>query len=484
MADAHKFEATWESLKQFTVPAWYQDAKFGIFIHWGVYSVPCFDTEWYPRFMYQEGSRVYEHHIKAFGPHTEFGYKDFIPQFTMENYDPAAWADLFARSGAKYVVPVAEHHDGFAMYDTDYSRWSAAQMGPRRDVLRLLADAIRERGLVLGVSNHRAENWFFMDGGTKFDSDINDPQNAEFYGPPHACSPDDQGGPGWKSKDWRPRPSGKFLDEWLARCCELVDKYEPSVFWFDWWVEQAVFEPYLQKFAAYYYNKAQNFEHGGAVNFKLEAMPQEAGVHDVERGQLAGINPHFWQTDTAISKVSWGYIGNKQDYKTPGQLVGDLIDIVSKNGCLLLNVGPRPDGTIPEEEQRILLEIGQWLAINGEAIYGSRYWDTFGEGPTEVDSGSFSDNDRAPFTAQDFRFTQKDDALYVFCLTWPESEVVVSSMGKGSSLAADQIASVRMLGSDEELRWEQCEAGLRVTPLAEKPCDYAYTLKITLKDRA
>lgn len=472
-----KFEATWESLKNYSVPEWYQDAKFGIFIHWGVYSVPAFANEWYPRNMYLQGSPEYEHHLHTWGPHKLFGYKDFIPLFKAEKFDPAGWAALFKRAGAKYVMPVAEHHDGFAMYDCSFSQWTAAKMGPRRDVLGELAEAVRREGLVFGLSSHRAEHWWFMNGGMEFDSDVRDGRYADFYGPaklvPSGAAPEN-----WASKDWRPRPDGKFMEDWLARTCELVDKYQPQVVWFDWWIEQAVFEPYLQRFAAYYYNRGLEWGKGVAINYKLESFPAGAAVFDVERGGLKGIRPHFWQTDTAVGKNSWGYVEN-QEYKTSTSLIHDLIDIVSKNGALLLNIGPRPDGTIPEGDGQILLDIGNWLAVNGEAIYGTRPWKIFGEGPTEVIEGAFQDTKRADFTSRDVRFTMKGEVLYAMFLGWPENgEVVIESLGEGREHYPLTIQQVSLLGSKEVLQWSRNPAGLKVKLPAEKPCAAAFTLKI------
>ena len=474
-----KYEATWESLQGYTIPEWYQDAKFGIFIHWGVYSVPAFGNEWYPRRMYLEGSPEFKHHRETWGPHSEFGYKDFIPMFDAAQFDAAHWADLFKKAGAKYVVPVAEHHDGFAMYDSALSPWTAAKMGPKRDIIGQLAEAVRKEGLVLGVSSHRAEHWWFFNGGRAFDSDVQDAQYDGLYGPA-APGPSHDDRVAWKNKDWHPRPNGKFLEDWLARTCELVDKYQPQVVWFDWWIEQVVFEPYLQRFAAYYYNRGEEWGKGVAINYKYESYPEGTAVFDIERGQLKGIRPQFWQTDTAVSKNSWGYITN-QDYKTPTSLIHDLIDIVSKNGALLLNIGPRPDGTIPEPDQEILLEIGRWLAVNGEAIYGTRPWTVYGEGPTEVFEGAFQDTKRAGFTAQDVRFTTKGDALYAICLGLPEGQATIASLGAGSSVPAERFAEVSMLGVDGPLSWSQDKGGLKIAVPSEMPCGHAYTFKIALK---
>lgn len=473
------FEPTWESLANYSIPDWYHDAKFGIFIHWGVYCVPAFSNEWYPRNMYWRGTPEYEHHVATYGPHAKFGYKDFIPQFTAEKFDADAWASLFQRAGAKYVMPVAEHHDGFAMYDSAHSNWTAAKMGPKRDIVGELAAATRKLGMAFGVSSHRAEHWFFMGGGREFDSDINDPAYDDFYGPAK-LHPREGNTPEWNSKDWQPRPDGKFLEDWLARCTELVDKYQPQVFWFDWWIEQTVFAPYLQRFTAHYYNRAQEWGStatgyaGVALNYKHHSFPENTAVLDIERGQLNDIRYPLWQTDTAVSKNSWCYIKG-HDYKAVGDIIGDLIDIVSKNGVLLLNIGPKPDGTIPEPEQQMLLEIGDWLRVNGEAIYGTRPYKVYGEGPTQVVAGSFNDVKRTSFSPQDIRFTTKGDVLYAHALAWPTTALIVRSLA-----GAMDIKRVSLLGSDETLIWSQTAAGLLIQPPSTQPCQHAFVFKIEI----
>ena len=427
--------------------------------------------------MYLQDTPEYAHHVATYGPQSKFGYKDFIPQFTAEHFDTAAWADLFKRAGAKYVVPVAEHHDGFALYDTALSRWTSAKMGPKRDIIGELAIATRKQGMAFGVSSHRAEHWFFMGGGRAFDSDVNDPAFEDFYGPatPH---PRHFHTPEWNSKDWKPKPDGKFLADWLARCIELVDKYQPQVVWFDWWIEQTVFAPYLQRFAVHYYNRAEEWGNGAtgfagvAINYKHHAFPEATAVLDIERGQLNEIRSPLWQTDTAVSKNSWGYIKN-QDYKAVGDIVGDLIDIVSKNGVLLLNIGPRPDGTIPVPEQEMLLAIGEWLRVNGEANYGTRPYRIFGEGPTNVIAGSFNDVKRASFTAQDIRFTTKYNVLYAHALAWPTEPLVIHALA-----GADAIKGVSLLGSDEPLTWTATADGLTIQPPSTAPCQHAFVFKI------
>jgi len=460
------FEPTWESLRRYTVPEWYLDGKFGIFIHWGLYAVPAFGNEWYPRNMYQQGSREFEHHVKTHGPHTEFGYKDFIPMFKAEKFDPDHWANVFRNAGAKFVVPVAEHHDGFAMYDCGFSDWCAAKMGPKRDLIGELAEAVRKQWLVFGVSSHRAEHWWFLDGGMKFPSDVQDPRYAGLYGP---AQPKEM------------QPNEEFLDDWLARTCELVDKYRPQLVWFDWWIEEPAFRPYLQRFAAYYYNRGAQWGRGVAINFKNRAFPADAAVYDVERGQLDDINPLFWQTDTAVAKNSWGYTADL-DYKTAEQIIGDLVDIVSKNGALLLNVGPKPDGTLPERDEQILLEIGRWLQVNGEAVFGTRPWKVYGEGPTQVASGGFTDTKRGAFTGQDIRFTTKGGVLYATLLAWPENgEVTLQSLSPNLRLYPREVADVRLLGTGQPLKWSRGKSGLKVKLPEGKPCEAAWVLKIVPK---
>ena len=469
------FAASWESLRSYRVPNWYLDGKFGIFLHWGVYAVPAFDNEWYPRHMYLKGTRAFEHHRATYGDQATFGYKDFIPQFTASRFDPDAWAALFRRAGAQFVVPTAEHHDGFALYDSDRTEWCAAKMGPRRDLIGDLAAAVRRESMVFGVSSHRAEHWWFMNGGMTFDSDVRDPRYAAFYGP--------------AQHDLLP-PNEAYLEDWLLRCCEIVDKYEPQLFWFDWWIEQAVFAPYLQKFASYYYNRGAEWRRGVAINYKHDAFPASAAVFDVERGQLAEIREQFWQTDTSVARNSWCYTeGN--DYKRPADLIGDLVDIVSKNGALLLNIGPRADGTIPDEDRDVLLSIGDWLLVNGEAIYGTRPWRIYGEGPTAVIAGSFADTKRAAFTPLDIRFTQRVELeggvtrhpIYATALALPEDRTLrIRALREGSEHLPESIASVRMPTGERfryfDLAFERTSDALVVTLPADLPSAHAVSIRI------
>ncbi|MGA2328972.1 MAG: alpha-L-fucosidase [Bryobacteraceae bacterium] len=465
------FQPDWKSLEKFQIPQWYADAKFGIFIHWGAYAVPAQGNEWYPRNMYQPGQPEFKYHAATYGPQSKFGYKDFIPKFRAEKFDPEAWAALFKKAGARFVMPVAEHHDGFPLYDCSFTDWSAVKMGPRRDLIGALAASVRKRGMVFAASSHRAEHWWFFDGGKAFDSDVRDPRYAGLYAPAQPRKAADG-----KTES---QPDRAFLDDWLARTAELVDKYQPQVVWFDWWIEQPVFQPYLQRFAAYYYNRGAEWKRGVAINYKNKSFPEKAAVLDIERGKLDAVQPLVWQTDTSISLKSWGYIEN-DTFRTADSLVDDLVDIVSKNGLLLLNIGPRADGTIPEQARSILLEIGRWLAVNGEAIYGTRPWKVYGEGPTEVLKGGMTDAKQKVFTAQDVRFTQGRGNLYAVLLDWPGRPVTLRSI-TDANLDQRKVGSVHLLGGKGKLKWKQGADGLTVDLPAEKSGEYAFVLRISLR---
>ena len=474
------FRPEWESLQRYEVPDWYQDAKFGVFIHWGVYSVPAFGSEWYPRDMYREGSAEYKHHIETYGPQDKFGYKDFIPRFKAEHFDPAAWARLFKDAGIKYVVPVAEHHDGFAMYDSSLSDWTAAKMGPQRDIIGDLAKAVRAEGLHFGASSHRVEHNFFLGVGRTIPSDINDPQYAAFYGPAHTWLENKGGTP--VSNDFT-YVSPAWADDWLARASEIVEKYHPDIMYFDWWIGQPSIRPNLSRFAAFYYNASLKYgDHVGVINYKDFAIQEHSAVLDLERGQLGDIRPLHWQTDTSISNKSWGYIEN-DTFKSPQFVIDQLIDIVSKNGNLLLNIGPRSDGTIPDEVQAVLRDVGSWLKVNGDAIYDTRSWGIYGEGPTQVAAGSFHDTETATYTAQDFRFTTKGNALYAIELGWPVGgEAVIHALG--SAVGGQKIESVRLLGFDAMLQFQQQADGLHIHLPAQDPGKYAYAFRIRFEGAA
>jgi alpha-L-fucosidase len=461
---------TWESLAKYKCPDWFRDAKFGIFIHWGVYSVPGYGSEWYPRWMYCDsivwGHNYYQHHVKTFGTVDKFGYKDFIPLFKAEKFDADEWAEIFKKSGAKYIVPVAEHHDGFAMYNTSLSRWNAMNMGPGRDIIEELSEAVRKQGLIFGLSSHRIEHWFFMNTGRNINSDVNDPYYADFYGP---------------ARGEKEPPSIEYMNDWLLRNCELVDRYKPQLFWFDWWIEQPAMEPYRKTFAAYYYNRAEQWKQGVVINYKNNAYPENVAVYDIERGSSRATRKFPWQTDTSVGKKSWGWIEGEEN-KTPNEIIDALIDIVSKNGNLLLNIGPKADGTITQEQVDVLLDIGEWLKINGEGIFYTRPWDIAEEGSTVAPAGSFSDNSPVQYTAKDIRFTARGNTVYAFCLEVPvEKEITIKSF----ALKADhsrKIKTIELLGSTEKIKWIQQDDALVIYTPKVIPCKEAVGFKILIND--
>ncbi len=468
-AQKPKYQATWESLEKYKIPDWFRDAKFGIFIHWGIYSVPAYQNEWYPRNMYVKDSKEYKHHIETFGPQSKFGYKDFIPMFRAQNFDADKWVDLFKKAGAKYIVPVAEHHDGFAMYNSSLTRWNAVQMGPKRDVVGELEKASRKANLHFGVSSHRIEHWWFFGEGRSIESDVNDSAYADFYGP---ATPFD----GTKAGIKGPPISQEFMNDWLLRDVELVNLYHPDLVWFDWWIDQTEMEPYRKSFAAFYYNQAIKWNKEVVINFKHEAYPGHTAVLDLERGKLPGIRQEAWQTDDAIGNNSWGFT-NDNSFKSVQYVVTNLIDIVSKNGNLLLNIGPRSDGTITDEETNVLLGTGRWLSVNGEAIYGTRPWTTFGEGPTESASGEFKT--QKPYTSKDIRFTTRGDTLYAITLALPAPNEEININLLGSAKNNGNVVKIELIGSDKILSWSQEKEALKINTPDHFPSENAASFRIT-----
>ena len=473
-----KYKPDWSSLSHHKAPEWYMHDKIGVFIHWGIYSVPAFGNEWYSRAMYDFNCREFEHHIKTYGNQKDFGYKDFIPMFKAENFDAEKWVTLFKKAGMKYVMPVCEHHDGFAMYDTQFNPWNAKEMGPCRDVVGELKAECEKQGLNLCASTHRAEHYFFMNMGRTFESDVNDPDYESFYGPAVYCEE-------FHSNDlhkftadtYSIGASEEWLQDWLVRTCELVDKYQPAVLYFDWWIHNYSFKPYLKKLAAYYYNRAEEWGKEVTINYKHEAFPPTVATFDVERGALSGISPLYWQTDTAIGKCSWGYTKDNR-FKSARQVICDLVDIVSKNGNLLINIGPKPDGTITDEETEVLLTMGEWLETNSDGIYGSTFWKTFGEGEINTSGGYFSDGDEQQFTEKDFRFTYKNGYLYVFQMR-PSKTVEIKTLRKYEKHNY-LIESVELLGSNEKIDFTRDENALKINLNGEFKNDLPICFKIEI----
>ena len=473
-----KYKADWASLAHHKVPDWYRNDKVGVFIHWGVYSVPGYGNEWYSRNMYDKNSPEFDHHVKTYGAHKDFGYKDFIPMFKAENFDASRWIDIFRRAGIKYVMPVAEHHDGFAMYETEFNRWNAKEMGPCRNVVGELKAECEKQGLTFCASTHRAEHYFFMNMGRTIESDVTDENYRDFYGPAFYCDELDSSVLGITTEN--PHTIGasrEWLEDWLVRTCELVDRYQPSVLYFDWWIHNHSFKPYLKKLAAYYYNRAEEWGKEVTINYKHQAFPPTVATFDVERGALSGISPVYWQTDTAIGKCSWGYRWDNQ-YKSARQVICDLVDIVSKNGNLLINIGPKADGTFTDEETEVLLTMGKWLEINGDGIYGTTHWKQFGEGKVNAEEGFFKDGDEKQFTSSDFRFTYKNGYLYVFQMR-PSKNIKIETLRK-KTYGDFLVESVEVLGNNSIADFTRTEDFLEINLCNEPENDLPVCFKIAI----
>jgi alpha-L-fucosidase len=495
MARGPAFRPNWNSLAAYRTPDWFRDAKFGIFLHWGVYSVPAFGNEWYSRNMYVPGSREFEHQVAVYGSQAGFGYKDFIPMFKGQNFDPGAWVDLFVRAGARYIVPVGEHCDGFAMYDSDMTPWNATRMGPHRDVVGELAAAARARGLRFGVSSHTAEHWWWYDRGRSFPSDVRDmnPYTALLYGPAeHRNLPNPDGTtndahePDPNHLEEWVAPDHRYLDNWLALSTEIVDKYHPDLIYFDWWIGQPAFQPVVQQFAAYYYDDSAKRHQQPVLTYKEEAMPANVATLDIERGKLDSLRLLPWQTDTSVSVHSWGYVENDQ-YRTAKSLIHQLVDTVSKNGNLLLNVGPESDGTLPEQARSVLLQMGAWLRINGDAIYNTRPFAVYGEGPTKTPSDAMQMNhDIQVYTAQDIRYTtsKSGSILYATALGWPtDATLTLHSLYTENPYLPSPVCRVKLMGTGQDIRFKQQPDGLHLTipiaPPKSLPRDIAYVFVVT-----
>ncbi len=455
----------WESLSSRPVPAWYTGTRLGIFLHWGPFSVPAFH-DWYARNMYIPDSEEYRHHLAHWGKHKDFGYKDFIPLFRMEKFDPGEWVRLFRDAGADYLVPVAEHHDGFQNYGSDLSRWNAVDMGPRRDILTELLDAGEHAGLTRGVSSHRVEHWFFFSHGHQFESDISDNLTPEDLYWPAMPEPADH-----QDLFSRPYPSEEFMTDWLLRCCELVDREHPRIVYFDWWIQHEAVRPWLMKFAAYYYNRSEAWG-GGIINYKHDSFPFGAAVPDMERGQFAEPKPFLWQSDTSVMRGSWCYSEqpDRAVYKSPREIIQTLVDVVAKNGRLLLNFGPKPDGTLREEDKAVLKSLGDWMRVNGEAIHGTGLWRISSEGPTRTEEGQFADGTETCWTPEDFRFMCGGNRIYAIAMKCPENGPIRIRSLKHSSetgklpLFHGIIKNVEIPGCDTPVSWKRTEEALEVDP--------------------
>ncbi|MBN25536.1 MAG: alpha-L-fucosidase [Alteromonadaceae bacterium] len=476
------YEATWESLKQYETPQWFQDGKLGIFIHWGPYVVPKYLGPFYGYHMYREQTidikgnpnpdrvnKVYQHHIEHYGGTQEFGYKDFIPKFHGKNFDAKQWIALFEKAGAKYVVPVAEHCDGFAMYDSNITRWDAVNMGPKRDVVGEIFEAAREKGMKVGMSSHYAYGWYWW--GYKEGTDTVDPAFADFYGKPHAITDPH---------------SEEHVNKWFARSMDMMKSYEPDLLWFDLGFSNPEYEEKRKSLLAQYYNQGVKNDQGVVLNYKnisYKPIPDGAAVLDVESGKLDRIREMPWQTDMSLGGWRWSY---NDDWQTmpADKLIGDLIDIVSKNGSLLLNVAPDVNGVISQDQVDVLMELGDWLEQNGEGIYQTRPFSVFGQGPTNAKLVLHGNHKDTGYTSRDIRYTRKGQTIYAFVLDWPQEQSSISfnALGSEQHHLIDRIKRVSLLATDKELDWQQDADKLRVSLPNKRPAKYALGIKIELAD--
>ena len=455
------FTESWNSLTTHANPQWLRDAKFGIYTHWGIYSVHARgpNTTWYAHHLYKGHPPEVKYHTEHFGPLEKFGYTDFIPLFTAEKFDPDEWAEIFHDAGAKFAGPVAEHHDGFSMWRTSLNTLNSYEMGPKRDVVAELAKSYRAKDMKYMVALHHAENYWYFQNVPNTDS--MNPQYEEMFN---------------KEKIW---PKKKFYDIWLAKNVELIDRFSPDMMWFDFGLA-AVPDAYKRKFLSYYYNRALEANKEVAINYKNRDMIVGSGVIDLELGRFMDIMYHEWITDSTVDDgQAWGYMHNAT-YKSAGDLIHYLVDNVSKNGYLLLNVGPRADGTIPEEAMKTLAGIGKWLRLNGEAIYQTTPWYAAQEGPTLMKTeGMFSESEKLTYTHEDIRYTAKDNVVYATILARPSREAVLKNVAR--HLVEGEIESIRLLGFDKNLAYRVDGNEIRISMPDTIPGEHAYVLKIARK---
>ena len=479
-SETSKQQYTENNLENYSVPEWYRDAKFGIFIHYGVYSVPAFGDEWYGHWMYMKntlsygGSNIYQHHLNTYGGASQFGYKDFIPQFVdelkiySENHMAEQWAELFSKAGAKYVMPVGIHHDSYALYDSDIQTTYNSVNQAGVDYIGDLQEEVKKRGMYFGISNHFAENDWFFDDASGAGTDLAE-KNADgslVYGELYGDG---------KSK------SSEHIHKWYDISMEIIEKYQPDLIYYDFDLVYNEFNKYSDAnrylMLSNFYNLADEWGKEGVVcNYKNGAFTQSQAVLEKEREALNTINPAVWQTDTSIGSKSWGYTTDEV-YRDGNEFIGALVDIVSKNGNLLLNVGPKADGTIPQEAQDALLTIGDWLNTYGDAIYETRPWFIYGEGPTN------NAGDNYKYTAQDIRFTRSKDStkLYASALAAPDSDKMVITTLKSGEWDASGIKGISLInGSDRiSLDWNQTQEGLVISLPADKEITSAYSVEIS-----
>jgi alpha-L-fucosidase len=464
---AGPFQPTMASLTNYHCPDWFRDAKFGIWAHWGPQAVPM-DGDWYARQMYEQGHKQYQDHLEHYGHPSTNGYKDIIPLWKAEKWDPDKLMALYKKSGAKYFVSMGSHHDNFFLWNSKLHRWNAVNMGPHRDVVGTWQKAAARNGMKFGVSEHLGASFTWFQDSHKSDKtgplagvpyDGADPQYQDLY-----HFPAEPGDTGWYSNNPR------WQQMWFNEIRELVDNYHPDLLYTDGGVPFA--NEVGRSMIAHLYNSNAS-QHGGKPQVVYTCKEKSEGrwVEDLERGVMPGINPYPWQTDTSIG--DWFYNRNWK-FRPVSWTIHMLVDIVSKNGNLLLNVVQRPDGSIDSEVEQSLNELAGWIAVHGEAIYATRPWLVYGEGAVRTRGGQFHEDFK--YSSKDIRFTTKGGTLYAIALGWPEDgKLVIKSL---ASTGAGTIKKVGLLGSKAKLGWNRSAEGLVVTLPPGKVSTYTCALRI------
>lgn len=458
-------------------PDWFQDAKLGIYFHWGVYSVPAFGNEWYPRRMHFEGDMIYQHHLKKYGHPSEFGYHDFVPMFKAENFDAEEWAALFKKAGARFAGPVAEHHDGYSMWASKLTPWNTLDTGPKRDILGELEKAIKGQDMKLVTTFHHAKQL------QRHDSI---PEGNRKQGYRNSHYPFFTGMPPTSDDEklkymYGNIPEEQWMEEiWMGKLKEVIDNYQPDIIWFDSWLDQ-IPEQKRAEFAAYYLNEADKLGKDVVIIRKQEDLPLDFSLNDLEKSRMNKMGEQSWMTDETVSYGSWCYTENLR-IKPTKDLIHVLVDIVSKNGVMMLNISPMANGTIPDDQRNVLLEMGDWLDVNGEAIYETRPWITFGEGPTKEPDGHFKNHNafsKLVYSNKDMRYTKKGNMVYATFFGWPDGEsVLLETFAKGSISGDLKVNKVSMLGYEGAVNWKMKDEGLEISLPDEKTNDMAIVFKL------
>lgn len=509
------FKPTWDSLQNYQTPDWYRNAKFGMWAHWGPQCQPE-AGDWYARGMYQEGSWQYKYHLQKYGHPSKFGFKDVIHEWKAENWNPEELVALYKSVGAQYFVAMASHHDNLDLYNSKYQKnWNATKVGPKKDLIGGWAKAAKKQGLPFGVSIHAAHAWTWYEvaqrsdksgslAGVPYDGKLTkadgkgkwweglDPQ--ELYAQNHPLSEnshdDSMINRQWNWGNGVAQPTKAYIEKFFNRTIDLINQYEPDLLYFD--DSQLPMWPISDvglRIAAHHYNKSikDHSQLRAVINGKiLDENQRKAMVWDIERGQSNNIEPLPWQTDTCIG--GWHYdrgLYDRNGYKSAKTVVQTLVDVVSKNGNLLLNIPVRGDGSIDEKERKIVEDIGRWMNANSESIFGTRPWKIFGEGPAQqaaaaLNAQGFNEGKGKPFTSEDVRFTTKGETLYATALGWPDNgKLIIKSLGKRSENYPMEISSVEWVANKQPLNFERTEDGLIVNFPDYKPEDsFANAIKI------